>query len=105
MRFTSNYSLCIYNSSLDKIRQKELGGVILSKDNINYSKECYSEHGVNRQLSGRRNKRLHSNVCLNNGYTAAYSDQAYVDPETNVTAPSEVQTKETKNWVDNGSKL
>ena len=39
MRFTSNYSLCIYNSFLDKIRQKELGGVILSKDNINYSKE------------------------------------------------------------------
>ena len=32
-------------------------------------------------------------------------DQAYVDPETNVTAPSEVQTEEAKNWVDNGSKL
>ena len=61
MRFTSNYSLCIYNSFLDKIRQKELGGVILSKDNINYSKECYSEHGVNRQLKLKNhNKQLTS---------------------------------------------
>ena len=64
-----------------------------------------SDHGVNRQLSGRKNKRLYSKVRLNNNYTAAWADIDKVYPNTNVSAPSEEQTKEAKDWVDNGSKL
>lgn len=62
-------------------------------------------HGVSRQLSGRNNKRLYSNVRLNNNYTAAWAEQHKTYPHTNVTAPSEDQTDEAKDWVDNGSKL
>lgn len=62
-------------------------------------------HGVSRQLSGRDNKRLYSKVRLNNNYTAAWADREKIYPETNVTAPSEEQTEEAKDWVDNGSKL
>lgn len=64
-----------------------------------------SNHGVNRQLSGKRNKRLNSKLRLNNNYTAAWAEAYKVYPHTNVTAPSEEQTEEAKDWVDNGSKL
>ena len=102
MRFTSNYSLCIYNSFLDKIRQKELGGVIVHKKGY-YEHEKH--HGISRQLSGKRNARLYSSVPVENNYTAAWTDPGYIYPETNVTAPSEEMTEEAKDWVDNGSKL
>lgn len=62
-------------------------------------------HNINRQLSGRNNKRLNSSIPLNNNYTAAWSDSGYIYPETRVTAPSEEQTEQAKDWVDNGSKL
>lgn len=63
------------------------------------------KHKVNRQLSGNNNKRLHSNVRLNNNYTAAWADAGYVYPETKVTKPCNEQTEQAKDWVDNGSKL
>ena len=73
------------------------------------NKKGYDEHekyhGISRQLSGKRNARLHSHVRVNNNYTAAWTDPGYVYPETNVTAPCEEQTEEAKDWVDNGSKL
>lgn len=62
-------------------------------------------HGVSRQLKGKNNKRLYSNVRLNNNYTAAWAEQHKFYPHTNVSAPSEDQTDEAKDWVDNGSKL
>ncbi|MGM9530491.1 CDIF630_02480 family spore surface protein [Intestinibacter sp.] len=64
-----------------------------------------NHHGVSRQLKGKNNKRLYSSVCLNNNYTAAWADQSKFYPHTNVSAPSEDQTDEAKDWVDNGSKL
>ena len=99
MHFTLNR---IYNAFLDKIRQEELGGVILHKKGYD---EHEKNHGISRQLSGKRNKRLHSHVRVGNNYTAAWADQHVIYPETNVTAPSEEMTEEAKDWVDNGSKL
>ncbi len=60
---------------------------------------------VSRQLKGYNNKRLYSKVRLNDNYTAAWADQSKFYPNTNVSAPSEDQTDEAKDWVDNGSKL
>ena len=60
---------------------------------------------VNRQLNGANNKRLLSTVKINDNYTAAWADRAKIYINTNVTAPSDDQTDEAKDWVDNGSKL
>ena len=46
MHFTLNR---IYNAFLDKIRQEELGGVILHKKGYD---EHEKNHGISRQLSG-----------------------------------------------------
>lgn len=58
-----------------------------------------------RQLNGQNNKRLFSTERLNNNYTAAWTDKGKIYKNTNVTAPSESQVQEAKDWVDNGSKL
>lgn len=69
----------------------------------------YNEKDLNktpsRQLNGKNNKRLLSTVRLNNNYTAAWTDKGKIYKNTNVTAPSEDQVDEAKDWVDNGSKL
>ncbi|MEG0855485.1 MAG: DUF3787 domain-containing protein [Terrisporobacter sp.] len=68
---------------------------------INAGKD--TNHGVNRQLSGKENERLYSTTPVNNAYTAAFADAAEVMPESNVTIPSLESVLEAKDWVDNGS--
>ena len=87
---------------MDKIIEKELGGVIVHKKGYD---EHEKHHGISRQLSWKRKARLYSSVPVENNYTAAWTDPGYIYPETNVTAPSEEMTEEAKDWVDNGSKL
>ena len=67
-----------------------------NNDNVN--------HGVNRQLSGKDNKRLYSATRVNNGCTEAILDKAGEYPESKVPIPSEECVIEAKDWVDNGSR-
>lgn len=67
----------------------------INKDSLN--------HGVNRQLSGKDNERLHSTTPVNNAYTEAILDKYAEYPGSKVSIPSLDSVEEAKDWVDNGS--
>lgn len=56
-------------------------------------------------LTGENNERLYATDCLNEALTEARGNKAKLLNHSKVSVPSEMQTSEAKEWVDNGSKL
>lgn len=51
------------------------------------------------------NKRTGKKYQLESENTAAWTDAASKAPETNVSVPGKAAVNESKDWVDNGSRL
>lgn len=56
-------------------------------------------------LSGKGNKRLNNTEAVQSEGTAAWANASKVISNTHVTVPSEMNTVNAKDWVDDGSKL
>lgn len=61
-------------------------------------------HEVNKQLSGKNNKRLRANTRVDLSYTQPIFNEETKYEETNVIKPKIEGVIQAKDWVDNGSR-
>ncbi len=57
-----------------------------------------------KALNGENNRRLDLKLALDRAINAPFADAYNVYSETNVNIPSEENTLQAKDWVDNGSR-